>query len=551
VFIIYPITKSGKDRDRPTWIDILFVILSIIFGVYAIKGYMRVEYVGAIGNSFDIIMTTTALLLVTESVRRTIGFPLAILVSLFMIYPFASGLPGVFAHSGFSLSRVSTIFYFGPDGIYGVALQCSAYFIYFFLLYGAFLDETGISKNFIDLALSMTGKYRGGAAYTAVLSSGFIGMISGSAAANVAITGTFTIPLMKRIGFKNYNAGAVEAYASTGGYITPPIMGASAFILAQWLGIAYWEVVLVAVAPAFLYYLGAWYSIYSFCGLNPDTKNKKVEESEILSFKDSLKKSIFLLLSPILLIIMLFYRYPLTQSILYTLGLTIIFSYFRKETRIGLKGYINLVKKAAYMALRVSPVCAAAGIIVASVGMTGLGNRISDIALYLAGHDLFLGLLLIGVTSIIFGMGLPAVAAYIIVAILAAPTLMKMGVAPLVAHFTVLWYAALSNITPPVAIAGYVAAGIAKSPPYKTCWQACKMALPAYVLPFVFISYQGLLIGSLYERIIGILISLALVFSLLTGVHGFLVVKLKNWQRLIFFLFSIFILFIMHKFSAL
>ncbi len=544
VFIIYPITESGKDRDRPPWIDILFVILSIIFGVYAVIGYMRVEYVSAIGNPFDIIMTIIALLLVTESARRTIGLPLTILVLSFMIYPFVSGLPGVFAHRGFSFSRITTIFYFGPDGIYGTALQVCAYFIYFFLLYGALLEETGVSKYFIDLALSLTGRFKGGVAYAAVLSSGFVGMISGSAAANVAVTGTFTIPLMKEAGFKNYNAGAIEAYASTGGYITPPVMGASAFVLAQWLGIAYWKVVLAAIAPAFLYYLSAWYSIYTFCNLNPDIKI--VEKSKIPSFKNTFKKIIFILLSPLLLIIMLYFRYPLAYSIIATLGLTFILSYFKKETRIGLKGIINLSKNAAYMSLKVTPVCAAAGIVVASVGMTGLGNRISDVALRLGGYDLFLGLSLVGVMSIIFGMGLPAVAAYIIVAILGAPTLIKLGVAPLVAHFTVLWYAALSNITPPVAIAGYVAAGIAKSPAYKTCWQACKLALPAYFLPFVFVSFQGLIIGSLYEKIIGILISLALIFTLLASVQGFFIVKLKNWQRSILFLFFIFILLIMH-----
>jgi len=491
------------------------------------------------------IMTIIAILLVTESARRTVGLPLTILVLLFLAYPFVGGLPGVLAHRGFSLSRMSTIFYFGPDGIYGTALQVCAYFIYFFLLYGAFLQETGISKYFIDLALAITGRFKGGAAYAATIASGLTGMISGSAAANVATTGTFTIPLMKRTGFKNYQAGAVEAYASTGGYITPPVMGAAAFVLAQWVGLAYWEVVVAAIVPALLYYLSAWYSIYCFSNKNPNVK--VLEKSEIPSLKNVLKKSIFLLLSPLSLLIMLYFRYTITVSILVALGITFILSYFKKETRIGLKGLINVVKNAAYMSLKVSPVCAAAGIVVASVGMTGLGIRISRVALYFGEYNLFLGLFLIGVMSIIFGMGLPAVAAYIIVAILGAPTLMKLGVAPLVAHFTVLWYGALSNITPPVAIAGYVAAGIAKSEPYKTCWQACKIALPAYFLPFIFVSFQGLIIGSLYEKIIGILISMALILTLVASVQGFFVVKLKNWQRLISFIFFIFILFIAYK----
>lgn len=549
VFILYPITKSGKDRDRPAWIDILFVILSIIFGVYGVMRYVRIGYAAASANTLDIIMAIIAVLLVIEAARRTIGPLLTILVSLFTIYPLISGLPGVFAHNGFSFSRMATIFYFGPDGIYGPALRICAYFIYFFLVYGALLEETGIGKYFIDLTLSLTGRFKGGPAYAAVLSSGLTGMISGSGAANVSITGTFTIPLMKQVGFKNYNAGAVEAYASSGGYITPPVMGSAAFVIAEWLGIPYWQVVTAAISPAFLYYLSAWYSIYTFSNLNPNVKI--LEKSKIPSLKNILKESFFLFLSPLLLITMILFHYPIGMSILIVLGLTFILSYFNKKTRIGLKRIINIVKKAAYMLLKISPVCAAAGIVVASVGMTGLGIRISRIALFIGERNLFLGVLMIGVTSIIFGMGLPAVAAYIIVAILGAPILIKLGIPPLVAHFTVLWYAALSNITPPVAIAGYVAAGIAKSKPYKTCWQACKMALPVYFLPLIFVSFPGFIIGSLYEKIVGTLISIIFIFTLLASVQGFFIVKLKNWQRLLFFIFFIFIFLTIYKFSVL
>jgi len=543
LFILVPATKKGIEQDKPTFIDILFALLSIVFGIYVIYGYMKLDYVASSGSTLDIVMTIIAVSLIIEAARRMIGPAFTILVLIFMAYPFIGGLPGAFAHRGFTLSRMVTIYYFGPDGIYGVALRVSAFYIYFFLLFGAFLTKTGIGQYFIDMALSLTGRFKGGAAYASVLSSGFTGMITGSAAANVVTTGTFTIPLMKYTGFKDYQAAATEAYASAGGYITPPIMGASAFIIALWLGIPYWDVVVAAIAPALLYYLGAGYSIYIFSNLNPDIKVMKKEN--IPRLKDVLSKSIFLLASPISLIVLLFLRFTITDSVLTALVVAIITSYIRKDTRISsLKGFLDVSKEASIMALKITPVCAAAGIVIASVGMTGLGIRISRIALSLASYNVFLGVFLVGITCLVFGMGLPAVGAYVLVAILGAPALVQMGIPKLVAHFTVLWYASLSNITPPVAIGAYVAAGVANCNVYKTAWAACKMAIPAYILPFFFVLYPKIILGSLYEKLIGIILSSLIIFVVLSGIHGYFLVKLRNWQRFLCFVITVILFFI-------
>jgi TRAP transporter 4TM/12TM fusion protein len=389
--------------------------------------------------------------------------------------------------------------YLTTDGIYGIPLGTSATMVVMFILFGAFLYKSGAGKFFMDLACSLSGKSRGGPAKIAVFASAFFGTISGAAVANVYATGTFTIPLMKRIGYRPQFAGAVEAAASTGGQLMPPVMGSAAFIMAEILGVSYLEVMKAAILPAILYFGCCLFTVH-FEALKYNLGSLMGEE--IPSLKKTLGRS-YMLFAPMAIIFMLVLGYTPSMSALAGTFITILISLPNKKFRIGPNRFIQCLQEGAKGAIMVAVATAAAGLIVGVAAKVGLGFKVTNVVMDLSGGFLLLGSILIMIATIIMGMGVPTTAAYIMVAALGAPILIKMGVIPMAAHMFVFYYACISTVTPPVALSAYAGASIANSEPFRTGFTAFRLAIAGFIVPFMFVYSPALLLnGNLLECMI-------------------------------------------------
>jgi len=541
-FCLFPTSKNSP-LDHFTLIDAIFIVFSLLTTIYLWINLDKIIWRTAFPLTSDVIMAIILIILVLEMARRTIGLALPVISVFFLLYALlGSILPPPFTHRGYSLGRIISTMYMTTNGIFGIPLGVSATFIALFILFGSFLEHLGGGKFFIDLANALVGKTKGGPAKVAVIASGAFGSISGSAAANVATTGTFTIPLMKKMGYSSHFAGAVEAVASTGGMIMPPIMGSGAFIMAEILGIPYFVIIKAAFIPALLYYSALLFMVHSRA-VKLGLKGLPIEE--IPKMKELLLKRGYLLLPLITIIVLLvgFKMSPMFAALGATF-ITIVVSFLNKQNMINLKKIIDIFVSASENIIKVASACACAGIVIGILSLTGLGLRLSIILPILAQGNLYILLVLTMIGSLILGMGLPATAAYILLAVLGAPALSKLGVLPLAAHLFVFYFGCLSNITPPVCVAGYVASGISGASINKIGFEAMKLGVAGFLVPYFFVFNKSFLFeGSILKILFTLITGLAGVFCLAAGLEGVLKEKINHFLRIILILIGIILLF--------
>ena len=421
------------------------------------------------------------------------GWMLPILGLIFLSYPFVSHfewMPDRLLTRPYTFSDIFGQMYLKTEGLYSSAIGASVTFIFLFILFGAFLAKSGMGKLFNDLAMALAGHKQGGPAKVAVISSGFMGSINGTAVANVVGTGSFTIPLMKKIGYHKNFAGAVEASASVGGQILPPVMGASAFIMAETTGVSYGTIALAAVLPALLYYLGVMAQVHFRAGRD---HLKGVPKADLPRVKEVLKERGHLLFPIVALVFFLFQSIPVSYAAVYTILLTIVVAAFRKSTRMGPKEILEALADGAKQSLSVMAACAVVGIIIGVVSLTSFGSVMTSSIMSIGAGSLFLTLFFTMIASMILGMGLPSIPAYIITATMAAPALANFDIPILVAHMFVFYFGLFANITPPVALAAFAGAGIAGGDPMRTGFLALRLSLAGFIVPFLFVYNPAML----------------------------------------------------------
>ena len=490
-FIIYPCSRRSRGRSAPGLADWLPLGCGLFAFAYHILSYDGIAERGGWFMPQDYAVAVLGVGICFEMARRVTP-SLAVLAGLFFAYAFLGVYaPGAFGHAGFTWSRVVEHLFWGGHGLLGVGAGVSATYIFLFVLFGAFLKHSGFSAFINDLAMSLVGRSAGGPAKVAVVASALMGMINGSALANVAATGTLTIPLMKRAGYKAEFAGAVEAVASTGGQFAPPVMGAVAFIMAAFLGVPYSKIMLAAAIPAFLYYLGLIMAVHfearrlGLKGLAPEHIPAALR---VIAGRGHLCLPLLILLG------LMFMGYTPLYAAAFAIPGTVLASWLSPATRMGPRKILEALNEGARGAVGVGAACVIIGVIIGVVSLTGLGLNFGYETLKHVGPgQLYLGGLCVMVMSTILGMGVPGVAAYVIVAAVAVPILIKVGASPLAAHMFCLFYACLSNITPPVAMSSYVAAGIAGSTQSKTSFIAVRLGLTGFILPFFFLNNPLLL----------------------------------------------------------
>ena len=447
---------------------------------------------------------------------RATGWGLVTVAMGALVYALAGPwLPGILAHRGYGPGRLIEQLFLSTEGIWGVPLGVSADFVYLFVLFGAFLDVAGGGALLIALADRVAGRTRGGPAKTAAVASAFMGSLSGSAVANVVTTGSFTIPLMRRSGFRPFFAGAIEAAASTGGQLMPPVMGAGAFILATWTNIPYGNVALAAVIPAVLYYAALLWAIHfraSKIGLRGSTTT---QSGGILG-------RIHLLLPVLIIVLMLAMGRSPMRAAFWGVVTSLLAAYAVRRTRPGLPDLARSLRAGASGAVQVAAACAAAGIVVGVASLTGIGLRMSELIVVISQGNLLIALILTAFGSIVLGMGLPTTAAYVVLAALGAPALVELGVPLLGAHLFIFYFGCISNVTPPVSLAAYAAAGIAGSPPLRTAWTAMGLASAGFLVPFMFVYAPALILdGTVTEIVSTALTALIGVVALAGAVIGY------------------------------
>ncbi|WP_077211230.1 TRAP transporter permease [Bacillus dakarensis] len=533
IFLLFPARKKDRGvKHKPAWYDIILAIASVVVGAYWPMMIDELVMRAGVITQVDFYIGLLAVLLVLEATRRAVGMPITIIAALFLLYAiFGQQMPGFLAHRGLSLERLIQTMFFTTEGILGTPLGVSATFIFLFLLFGSFLVKTGVGQYFNDLAVSLAGKATGGPAKVAIFSSALQGTISGSSVANVVTSGSFTIPMMKKLGYKKEFAGAVEAAASTGGQLMPPIMGAAAFLMVEFIGgVTYWEIAKAAAIPALLYFAGIWIMTHfeaKRIGLRGLTKEEMPNRKEVL-------KKIYLLTPILAVIVLLMSGMSVTRAALWSIVITILVSAIRKETRIGFRGMIEALVDGARTALGVAAATAAAGIIVGVVTKTGLGLKLANGLLDLAGGVLIPTLMLTMVAAIVLGMGSPTTANYVITSTIAAPAIILLGVPDLSAHLFVFYFGIIADITPPVALAAFAAAGVSGGEPIKTGVNSAKLAIAAFIIPYMFVlSPELLMIDTTWTYLIWVVFTaLAGMMAIGAGVIGYWVRKLYWFERI-------------------
>ncbi|MFZ7101978.1 MAG: TRAP transporter permease [Peptococcaceae bacterium] len=540
IFIIFPLRKGHK-KNRPSGLDLFLALLGVGAAMYMYVMYNEFATTGMLPDNKDILIAVTGLLLIFEACRRAVGLPLVILSGIFLVYAkYGNLFPGSFKIVPFSFERIIYQMYYTETGIFGVVLGVSATFIFMFILFGAFLGENKSSEFFNDISLALAGHRPGGPGKVAVLASMAMGTISGSAVANVATTGTITIPLMKKVGYKSYFAGAVESVASSGGSLMPPIMASSAFIMAEILGISYLQVIAAALIPALLYYLALWVMLdleARKLGLKGLPKDQIPSLKEVLLLRGHL-------VFPLGLVIYLLIsgRTPLFAGFWGIIS-TILVSSIRRDTRMSFAKILIALRGGAAASLAPAIACATVGIIVGVSSMTGLGTMMATNIIDISGGNLMIALVMTMLASIVLGMGLPTAACYITAATVAAPALMRMDVIPIAAHLFVLYYAVLSNLTPPVALASFTAAGIADAPPNKVAITGLKLGLAGFIVPMMFV-YSPILLLQVNPLPLVKLLEMAVtavvgIIALGAAMEKYFLLKLNIFEQLLFLVTAI------------
>lgn len=532
MFVIsFALFRAGpkSPMSRPSLFDLLFILLMTGIIIYYIAEFPKLaERMGSGVQTVDALLGWGIILLSLEMARRTVGNIIPMIGIVLVLYAyFGPYFPLGLGHSGFSLSRIAESLFLSGDGILGSMTNIFASYILIFVILGAFMEVSGCGKAFVDLAYAITGRVTGGPALASVITSALFGTISGSAVANVVVDGVYTIPLMKRMGYKPHMAGAVEAATSTGGQLMPPVMGAAAFLLAEISGTPYIEVIKIAAIPACLYYA----SVAVIIRLEAVKLNLQgLPASELPKYRDIFRKLHLLLPIPILIVMLAFDMTPFIAAF-YTIIATIIVSWFRRETGMGFSKILEALSEGARGAVAVGSIVGVLGIVMGVCSLTGLPNYFSQFVIYLSGGYLFLLTFLIILAGLFIGMGLPTTPSYVILVILGVPALVKMGVSPLTAHMVALWVAVQSNVTPPVALAAIAASAIAKSDPFRTGWEACRLASWIYLMPFLFIYTSILNVGWNTLFFTTILTSIIALVSWGGALTGFLLRKTTPFER--------------------
>ncbi|SDN61344.1 TRAP transporter permease [Alkalicoccus daliensis] len=493
IFLLYPLKRGGEKKVGVPWYDVVFAFLGMAASYYILFRYDWITGAARIMGftTVDIIVATIGIVLLLEATRRAVGIPIVVIGSLAILYGlFGTNIP-YFGHGGFDWTGLSRRLFFSSDAIFGTPIQISSTYIYLFLFFGVMLTKTGVGQYFNDLAFGLTGRFTGGTAKAAVAASAMQGTVTGSSVANTVASGSFTIPMMKRAKFRPEFAAAAEASASTGGQIMPPIMGAAAFIMAEYVStVSYSDIIIIGIIPAILYFTGV------FMGTHFEAKRHGIHglPKDQLPSKKGLLKDSYLLLPLVLIVTMLVNGFTPTYAALTGIGTAFAVSYIKKQTRLTPKDIIQAFEDGAKIALPVIAACATAGIIVGTVVFTGLGGRIAGGLLAMAGDSLFLLLFFTMIACILLGMGLPTTANYVVTASMAAPALINFGVPEVAAHFFVFYFGIVADITPPVCLAAYAGAGIAKANPMKAGVTAFKLAIAGFIIPYVFVYNPQLLL---------------------------------------------------------
>ena len=508
-YLLYPARKSWS-RNRVHPVDVILAILGAAAPAYICIMYRELAMRAGMVTTVDMLVGVVGLLLVIEATRRVVGIPMVVVVLVFLTYAFAGPyMPGVLAHRGVSVEQLVGHLYFTTEGIFGIPLGVSSTFIFLFILFGAYLESTGLGKFFIDIANAIAGWASGGPAKVAVLSSALMGTVSGSSVANVAGTGSFTIPMMKKLGYRKEFAGAVEAAASTGGQLMPPVMGAAAFLMAEFVGVPYIDIVAAAVIPAILYFAGLWLGVH----LEAKRNNLKgVPRDQLPKAWDIFRERGHLAIPLVVIVYLLVTGYTPMRAALVAIVLSIVASALRKSTRMKPIEIIRGLENGARNVLGVVIACAAAGIIIGVVTKTGVGLKLASGLLALSGGLLLPTMFFTMITSLILGMGVPTTANYVITSTIAAPALLQMGVPVLAAHMFVFYFGIIADVTPPVALAAYAASGISGGKPLMTGVNASKLAIAAFIIPYIFVLSPVLLMIDAT--------AFGLVFSTVTAIMG-------------------------------
>jgi TRAP transporter 4TM/12TM fusion protein len=531
-FLVSP-NRKDKPKTYQQIIDFILVGLSIFVTAYFITNYefFAINAGKPLGN-FVIGIGIVTIVLILEATRRTIGWSLAILTFLFLLYTyFGQAMPAIIAHRGYSISRIMSVMYASTEGIFGSVVYVFANLIFLFVIFGSFLTASGAAKFFVELSKAAVGRFTGGAAQTAVVSSWLLGSVIGSSTANTAITGSVTIPMMISRGYKPHIAAAVEAVVSIGGQFMPPIMGAAAFLIAAFVGIPYIEVAKAGLIPAVLFFLSMVFMVYlesKRLGL------KGIPAKELPKFKNVFFSGWYHFLPVVIIISLLVAGFSTSLAGFYAIVSTVLLSWLNKETRMRPKQIFNALAEGARNSLSLSVTAGAVGILVAAITLPGLGLKFSSIILELANGNLPIALVLVMAASFVLGMGMNVSSAYLILITLAAPALVEMGVPLLTAHFFVFWTSQLSVITPPVALSAYVAAAIAKADVWKTGWYSLRMGLSIYYLPIMFVYIPALLwIGTTGEVIWAFTTTLIGVLAFSALMQGYLLTDTKISDRVL------------------
>ena len=516
VFLLCPTKKSWIKGGRFHPIDILFTVLAVIPPVYILLNYQQLILRAGTVTPTDALVGLLGIVMVLEAARRIVGLPIVIVVLCFLLYGFLGPyMPGPLAHRGLTINQMVGHLFFTTEGVFGIPLGVSSTFIFLFILFGAYLEKTGLGKFFIDIANALAGWASGGPAKVAVISSALQGTISGSSVANVVGSGSFTIPMMKKLGYHKNFAGAVEAAASTGGQLMPPIMGAAAFLMAEFVGIPYMEVVKAAVVPAILYFLGV------FLGVHFEAKKNHLEgtpRSQLEPWGRIMKEEGHLAIPLIAIIALLASGYTPMKAALAGIFISIGSAMLRASTRMNFYDIVDGLIKGARGALGVIIACASAGMIIGIVTKTGVGLKLASALVTVAAGNFMLLLLCTMLTSLILGMGVPTTANYVITSTIAAPALIQLGVPILAAHMFVFYFGIIADITPPVALAAYAGSAISGGDPLKTGVNASKLGIAAFIIPYVFVlSPQILGIGATFG---GVLFTTCTAIIGMAGISG-------------------------------
>lgn len=552
VFLLYPAKKSWAEQREDdstgggfrfsrllnntrgvTWYDLMLSAAALWTNFYIVVNYERLTTRSIIigFSELDYFAATLGILLILEAARRCVGLPIVVIASCALLYGiFGEHMP-IFAHPGFEWNQMATETFFTSSSIFGTPIQVSSTFIFLFLIFGVMLVKTNIGQFFNDIAFALTGRFTGGTAKAAVVASGMQGMVSGSSVANTVASGSFTIPMMKRAGFRPEFAAATEASASTGGQLMPPIMGAAVFIMAEYTGVPYNEIIILAIVPALLYFSGV------FMGVHFEARRRGVHgvsRDQLPAVVRMLTRSYLFLPLIVIIGLLLSGRSP-ANAALFGIATAFLVSLLHKDTRMSLTDTIRLLENGARIALPVIAACACAGIIAGTVTKTGLGGKLAGGILDLAFGNFALILLFTMVACLILGMGLPTTANYVVTATIAAPILVQFDVPLIAAHLFVFYFGIVADITPPVCLAAYAGSGLAGANPMRSGVNAVKVAIAAFIIPYVFVAAPELVLqDATVTTFLPIFLSaLVGMLAISAGIMGFFVVEANPVERIL------------------